>query len=1005
MELILERGLPHQQKAVCAVVGVFDGATLADAPSPTANPIFDRNDEQIKSNIRRLQAGFSRDRLQNENPDNGEYLNIDIKMETGTGKTYVYTATMYELKKKYGFNKFIVIVPSIAIKVGAKQFMSDPYVQKHFADVCGYNCNIELKVLESEKGKKSGRTVYPHAVREFVAGTQQNQNKIYVLLMNAQFLTNRTKTTKNGKTPQSTAMLFRDDYDIFVENCLSPIDALCQTRPIVIIDEPHRFSRDNKAYGEIAQRLKPQMIIRYGATFPQSSIGSGKNKRTFTDYNNLVYELNACDAFNQGLIKQFTGNILEDASPNPAKIRIGAIENDRFVKFVHIRKNASTVTHTISKGESLGAIDAALSDITIESIGRGKFLWSLDEAEHHTGEEFSVDAYSEQHQRTILQAALDLHFETERQNFNRKYKIKTLALFFIDDISSYREMEDKPTYLKDAFEEILREKINVLLPQLNDDEWEYKEYLKATLKDIPASHAGYFSQDNSSSDADIEKEVDDILRNKKGLLSIKKESGQYNTRRFLFSKWTLKEGWDNPNVFTIAKLRTSGSENSKLQEVGRGLRLPVDESGNRISNEDFTLNYVVDFTESDFTEKLRAEINKDLPTALTKLSPEKIEEIAAAINCNANKLFAKWLNAEYIDLRYNILPEKREEFAAEVPSIKQGLQNGKVTERKIGDKPEDTVHIRKEQFNKLKDFWQQINQKYYLLIDESFNKKIADELPKIIINTIKNALGYASLRREKLSAKDSELTVSEENGRQYRIDRKILYHEFLKNINRRTAIPLRILHNAFVAANKEQAITPDMINEQFAMQIVRAVKAWKTQNLTTILFSYKASAQTVGKTALTKSDGTPQETVKRSLIGVNIDTERTPIQKYLYDKIAYDSPLERENITESNIDEVTVYGKIPKTSIAIPTLTGETYSPDFMYVVRYKDGQTEINIVVETKAVDNDDDLREKEQAKIKCAEEFFKLLTVNGYKVNFRKQKNDEKIRSLIDNIIKNQN
>lgn len=187
----------------------------------------------------------------------------------------------------------------------------------------------------------------------------------------------------------------------------------------------------------------------------------------------------------------------------------------------------------------------------------------------------------------MLKLAIQRHFETERQNFSgRQFKIKTLALFFIDDISSYRDSGDgKIPYLKDMFERILSGMINDILAELPESEREYREYLEATAADISACHAGYFAQDNSDSDEDIALEVADILHNKKKLISFRNEDGTYNTRRFLFSKWTLKEGWDNPNVFTIAKLRSSGSDNSKLQEVGRGLRLPVDENGNRISNE------------------------------------------------------------------------------------------------------------------------------------------------------------------------------------------------------------------------------------------------------------------------------------------------------------------------------------------------------------------------------------------------------------------------------------
>lgn len=167
------------------------------------------------------------------------------------------------------------------------------------------------------------------------------------------------------------------------------------------------------------------------------------------------------------------------------------------------------------------------------------------------------------------------------------------------------------------FERILYKNIKEAIDNCNDEEWEYRLYLEYSLKHISECHAGYFSEDNSDTDEDIAKEVNDILHNKKALVSFKNPDGSYNVRRFLFSKWTLKEGWDNPNIFTITKLRSSGSENSKLQEVGRGLRLPVDENGHRVSNEDFYLNYIVDFTEADFAQKLINQINGERPEAAT----------------------------------------------------------------------------------------------------------------------------------------------------------------------------------------------------------------------------------------------------------------------------------------------------------------------------------------------------------------------------------------------------
>ena len=159
-------------------------------------------------------------------------------METGTGKTYVYTQTMFELHKRFGFNKFIIAVPSLSIKAGTKQFLEDSYVRHHFADECGYNCQIELGVLESPKAKKKGFLAMPAPVRDYVSGSCRNTNRIYVLLTNMQLLTNGN-------------MLTRSDYDYLVEGFYRPFDALKATKPVVIIDEPHRFSRDQKAWQTI----------------------------------------------------------------------------------------------------------------------------------------------------------------------------------------------------------------------------------------------------------------------------------------------------------------------------------------------------------------------------------------------------------------------------------------------------------------------------------------------------------------------------------------------------------------------------------------------------------------------------------------------------------------------------------------------------------------------------------------------------------------------------------
>lgn len=984
MELILEKELEHQQKAVDALVSALDGIETCQPQFAYENPRFNVNDELLVDNITKIQKKVRA--AYHGCIDSGNYLNLDIKMETGTGKTYVYTQAIYEMHKQFGFNKFIIVVPSLPIKAGVAQFISDGYVKHHFSDACGYNCDIELNVLESPKKKKKGFLAMPTAVRDYVSGSCQNTNKIYVLLVNMQLLTNGN-------------MLTRSDYDYLVEGFYRPFDALRATKPIVIIDEPHRFSRDQKAYKAIVEELHPQMIVRFGATFPEIVSGTGKNKKTIKDYNNLLYELNACDAFNQNLIKGIAKEHFEPLSNKEEKVKILKIEAKTMATLQLKKSGGETKTFSLSQGDSLSSIDAAFEGISISAIGKN-FIELTNGQVKYQGEEFNTDIYSSSYQEQMLKLAIQRHFESERQNFSgRQFKIKTLALFFIDDISSYRDVGDgKKPYLKEMFERLLTEKIDELLSCLPDTESEYRDYLLASKDNISACHAGYFSQDNSDSDESIALEVADILHNKKGLISLRNEDGSFNTRRFLFSKWTLKEGWDNPNVFTIAKLRSSGSESSKLQEVGRGLRLPVDENGNRISNEEFKLNYIVDFAEADFAQKLVNEINGELPESYV-VSENTIKIVAEKRGVDANALFFELGAKGYINMNREIIVEKRDIFYSEYPEFVAGVVVNKVTD--VNKKKNDVVHVRKAVFSELKELWEQINQKYFLFYDEDIRNEIPQALHEILRQEGIFSRVTLYSHRDDIVADGKGVAVKEGTRVSYSVRKSIPYNEFLKRINRQTSIPITEMHKAmcdFVAENEDIDIS-DYINDTSVTNIVNAFSDWRINTLQT-RFKYSKSNQIVSETALTYKDGTPKDVVKQGNIGTMF-AEGTPSNKYLYDEIAFDSPLEKDNIL-TDIDEVIVYGKIPKSSIAIPTIVGESYSPDFMYVVGRKDGTKELNIVVETKLVDKQTTLRGTEEAKIKCAEEFFKQLTIDGYSVSFKKQLSNKKVKEIIEDIIK---
>ncbi len=983
MELILQKNLPHQQRAVDAINKVFDGVDIIKPRQFFENPIINLSDSRISQNIEEIQKSLPSE-YRSSSPI-GDVLNLDIKMETGTGKTYVYTKTIYELHKNYGFNKFIIAVPSLAIKAGTGQFLEDAYAKKHFTDVCGYGTEIEVGILESHK-KKKGRFFFPSVVSEFVKGSTQNSKKIYVLLVNMQLLAVR----KNG-------MLSRDDYDSGVEGFFRPFDALGATKPIVIIDEPHRFSRDQKAFKVILDELKPQSIIRFGATFPETSTGRGKNRITVKDYQNLLYDLNACESFNQNLIKGVAKEHFEPVSKRQEKVKITSINSRSSVNFQHKKQDERTKTYTLQKDDSLSIISEAFEGITISGISASEVIFS-NGITKSTGEELDVDIYMTSYQEQMMRLALERHFEIEKSNFcGRNFKIKTLALFFIDDIASYRETEDgKDPYLLKSFERLLKERIEIEISNLTEHEEEYKKYLQESLDNISACHGGYFAQDNNDTDENIAKEVDAILNGKKQLLSFKKPDGSYNTLRFLFSKWTLKEGWDNPNVFTIAKLRSSGSENSKLQEVGRGLRLPVDENGNRISNEEFQLNYIVDFTEADFAQRLIDQINGELPQA-SSISEEKLEEVAKKRGISSDDLFDELYDKRYIDRRMNIKTDTRDAFFAKYPEFAVGLESGKVKDRnKDKAKP---VKIRKAAYNDIKELWERINQRYLLFYDKDLDVNMEDVVLSILEaeNVFTDVTMTSS--REIVKSDGTEMSILSESGVQYIISKTIPYNEFLKRIMQGTNIPITTLHQAVSKyTNKNGMIKPEHFNENTVSIIIQKFQEWKNENLQG-RFHYAKSSTPVGSTALSFEDGSPRKEIAQGRIGTKL-AEGTPSEKYLYDAFAYDSPLEKKNIM-ADIEEVVVYGKIPRSSIAIPTITGGMYSPDFMYIVKKSTGEKELNIVIETKDVENKNNIRGTERANLRCARVFFDILSQDGYKVHFRDQINNRQMAQIINEVL----
>ena len=454
----------------------------------------------------------------------------------------------------------------------------------------------------------------------------------------------------------------------------------------------------------------------------------------------------------------------------------------------------------------------------------------------------------------------------------------------------------------------------------------------------------------------------------------------------MFSKWTLKEGWDNPNVFTITKLRSSSSEISKIQEVGRGLRLPVDEFGNRISNEEFMLNYIVDFKEADFAEKLVAEINGDATSSSTVLAitDADLERVASLRKTDATTLFIELLQKGYVDISKNIVTNKITEFYDEYPEFNTGVNKTKIVDR--NKKATNMVKIRSERYDELKELWNKLNQKYILFFENQLNKKIENEF-----HLEKGAFSFVTVesQREQVKTNETGAFIASGSSVQYEMHGKAIpYNEFLKRISRATSLPIRLVHQKVMEYFKDnKSYTDTLINESSMTNFISQFNDWKIANIKGLL-KYKQSNYNSVETALTDISGKLKPEIAQGLIGISMETGN-PSVKYLYEGIAFDSDLEKKNIM-ADVEGVVVFGKIPRRSIAIPTVIGN-YSPDFMYVVQRKDGKKELNIVIETKGIEGKTSLRPTEQVKIDCAKVLFEQLRLDGYEVKFETQINNK--------------
>lgn len=957
--LQFEHNLPHQTQAVDAVCAVLDGIACPAAPQAEQNPrvLFEDHYQQLSSNISSIHRDNQITQPRKINSSLKELI-FDISMETGTGKTYTYTKTMFELNRRHGLFKFIVVVPRVAIKAGTVSFLRSAGAIEHFER--DYHKHIEVYEVASQSNKKSKKKRMPQAIIDFCRADRYDPDSIHVLVINTGMVNSSTMSDSFDNT------LF-DQFNV-------PYQALAHTQAVMIIDEPHLFKTDNKTFQNL-RRFAPQFTLRYGATFDGQ-------------YENLLYQLSAVDAFNQDLVKGVVAHIEQFKDGQNSSVRL--IDLDGKQASFELTENGKKTKRQLHKNDSFALIHPEMRGLTLTNLNKSKVELS-NGLELKKGDKLNPYSYADTLQNQMIQRAIVRHFEIERRLLTQSPRIKPLSLFFIDDIASYRDQDGA---MRQFFEATLTAHLTQLIEKETDAS--YRQHLQIALNHISTLHGGYFSADNASTDEAIEQETLEILHDKEKLLSLD------NPRRFIFSKWTLREGWDNPNIFQICKLRSSGSETSKLQEVGRGLRLPVNEYMARVKDGQHDLHYYVDFTEADFIETLTQEINQanGNPVNPNELDQPMIDRILNeyASNYPNKKALLKELDNDGIIDRDNCYePEGFAKMQAKFPKLfeRKQVKAGKLTK---GDQLKKTVALRQGHYAELKPLWEAISQKvvleYQMQNEAQFSQLLRQYLQEDRAQFIQTGSMSVMQRLKVGQGQASFQTVQS-------IDAPVLpikmmdYQPFLQELSVAIHININTLHQIFKQLQQQQFDIRPYMSLPTISRIKTGFNAFLMRHVfAQYQISYRKTSNQIHPTALTLADGSPCADINASAVGVHHQVGSSP-SNYLFENMFYDSPFELENI-QTEISEVVVYSKIPKGSVRIPLVGGHSYSPDFAYVVKTKDGKTCLNLVVETKDK-AENDLAVNESQRIKHAEHFFAQAAGQAVKIVFRKQLTGQKMLEVI--------
>ncbi|MCQ2954211.1 type III restriction-modification system endonuclease [Helicobacter pylori] len=959
--------LDYQEQCRDQILGVFKGIDLREPENDIqriANPVF--KTEAIKNVLlKNIEDLRSKQKITQGSVGIDKSLNCDILMETGTGKTFCFLECVYALHKNYHLSKFIVLVPRNAIKLGVlksieitREFFKSEYSNTH---------------LESYED-----------VERFILASN---HKCCVLVMTDATFRSEKKNTIHQSCLENTNLF---------NGAKSYMQALASMRPIVIMDEPHKFLGDKTK--EKLKEFNALITLRFGATFKD-------------DYNNLIYALDSKKAFDCALVKSISVASVGESDEYFLELKeANKKQNEATINYTNLENKTQSVK--VKTHDNLGVVTqiSALEDYIVENITKNEVRF-LNGVNLLLDQKEPFSHLLEGEQEVMLKEAIKSHFEREEGLF--KKGIKALCMVFISGVNSYLSENEKPAKLALLFEKLYQQKLEEVLKKPLDEN--YRAYLEHTKDAIYKVHGGYFAK--SKKEGDEAKAIELILKEKEKLLSFDSDL------RFIFSQWALQEGWDNPNVMTICKLAPSSSNITKLQQIGRGLRLAVNDKGERITKEHADFDFVnelvviVPQVEGDFVGAIQQEISEH---SLIKqiFSAEELEKSGMVKKGYYGALFEKLeglgfgertgdesfkltLNQNEFLKKEPELENLKDEKYLDFEKLKDFLKDRLVGNPRVRDKNErktEKIKINKENFKKFETLWAGLNHQAriaYAIDSES----LIDEIVKNINSSFNVKSKIVSVTTHK------KVETMGNNAKTEIFDRESAcvwsLHEFISALSNKVKLSFKsvakvlekIDENKFNEIKKNEQEGLRRLEELFLEIIYQNIKD---------KISYQMRETTIKNRkndAFYDEKGEIREFLDGSLGADKYEIKNSSTrEKCLYENfMQVDSEIEKDTIEESNDTKIIVFGKLPR--VEIPVGLNQTYSPDFGYVVENNDKK--VLLVVETKGVEHENELRDEEKRKISTAKKFFEALKKQGVNIEYKTKMGKDQLSALINEVL----